>query len=193
MNFLTHVLISGTLYRKLSKKMALDRKAFRYGNIKPDLSPQCLRNPHLLENYLFLVQSDAHRLRCQNRSSEGYSVRAYSEDLGVICHYICDFFCYVHQDRVIYHKLLRHFLYELRLHLAFCGLLARNQLGPVKSTGAESRSIAAMVLELRKKYRAKKNTPRRDLDFAILASLRACEMIDQRIGVSSETAEAANS
>lgn len=193
MNFLTHVLISGTLYRKLSKKMALDRKAFCYGNIKPDLSPQCLRNPHLLENYLFLIQNDAHRLRCQNRFAEGFSVREYSEDLGVICHYICDFFCYVHQDRAVYHKLLRHFLYELRLHLTFCSLLARNQLRSGKPAGSESKSIAAMVLELRKKYRGKKNTPRRDLDFAILASLRACEMIDQRTGSASIPAAASNS
>jgi len=31
--------------------MELDKRAFIYGNIKPDMTSKLLRNPHTLENY----------------------------------------------------------------------------------------------------------------------------------------------
>lgn len=193
MNFLTHVLISRTIYRKLSKKMVLDRKAFCYGNIKPDLSPQCLRNPHILENYLFIIQNDSNRMLDLVRNAADYSNKEFSTDLGVICHYICDFFCYCHISQELYHKLLRHFLYEIRLHLTFCRLLANRQFLPKDPQNDPARSIASMVMEMRKEYSAKQKTPRRDLDFAVLASLRACELINQRFKTAVEAAEAVGS
>lgn len=193
MNFLTHILISGTLYRKLSKKMELDRKAFCYGNIKPDLSPQCLRNPHILENYLFIVQSDSYRLLRNASASSECSIKEFSTDLGVICHYICDFFCYCHLNRSLYNKLVRHFFYEIRLHLTFCSMLAGNQLKIKSNRSTQGKNIAAMVLELRKDYVTKKNTPERDLNYAIQASLRACEMIHQCTGNASDSTAAVGS
>lgn len=173
MNFLTHIMFSRTLYRHLSQKMDLDQKAFFYGNIKPDLSPQCLRNPHILENYLFPVYYDSNRLIRQNPP-----VKEFSVELGVICHHICDFFCYCHLNHTIYHKLLYHFFYEIRLHFVFCSMAARNKINLRSERNNTDKNIAATVMQMRKEYMSKQKTLYKDIEYALQASLIACELID---------------
>jgi len=173
MNFLTHIMFSRTLYRHLSKEMDLDRKAFFYGNIKPDLSPQCLRNPHILENYLFPVYYDSNRLIQQNPP-----VKEFSVELGVICHHICDFFCYSHQNHTIYHKLFYHLFYEIQLHLVFCFMLVRNKINIKSEKKNPDENIASIVLKMRKEYMSKQKTICKDIEYALQTSLFACELID---------------
>ena len=174
MNFFTHIMISKRLYKYLSKEMYLDKYAFLYGNIKPDLSPQCLRNPHLLENYLLIVSSDSNRL-IDNTAS----VREFSADLGVICHYICDFFCYCHLNSRLYHKLASHFLYELRLHLTYCSLLIRQKIKIAPFSRYPDKSVASMVMEMRKEYTAGRETLQNDIEYALLTSFWACKLISR--------------
>ena len=38
-------------------------------------------------------------------------------DLGEICHYITDFFCYPHNDDIYPHNLFMHYVYEKRMTL----------------------------------------------------------------------------
>jgi hypothetical protein len=187
MNFLTHIMISKALYRQLSKRMDLDRAAFSYGNIKPDLSPKCLRDPHLLENYLFIVATRSNQLIGKNPGQKEFSA-----DLGVICHYICDFFCYYHLDRRLYHRLFNHFMYEVRLHLAFCSMMKKNVrlLSGRKNPG---KSVASMVMEMRKEYMTKQKTFQRDIEYALLTSLWACELIFHFSGAAADVPAAARS
>lgn len=171
MNFFTHVMFSKMLYRQLSKRMELDQQAFFYGNIKPDLSPKFLRDPHLLENYLFIVSNRSNQLIGTNPGQKNFSA-----ELGVICHYICDFFCYYHLDRRLYHSFFNHFLYELRLHLVFCSMMKDN-LRLLSGRKNPGRSVASMVMEMRKEYITKEKTFQRDIEYALLTSLWACELI----------------
>jgi len=68
------VALQKVIESNLSEKMDLDQKSFSYGNIKPDLSPQCLRKPHMLENYLFLVYHDSNRLISQSTPIKEFSI-----------------------------------------------------------------------------------------------------------------------
>jgi len=190
MNFLTHVLISKTLYRHLSEKMELDQKSFSYGNIKPDLSPQCLRKPHMLENYLFLVYHDSNQL-----ISHSTPIKEFSIELGVLCHYICDFFCYCHLNHKLYHKLFRHFIYEIRLHVVLCGMLLGHKTNLPNEGKAPAGNLAAMVMEMRREYMTKPKTLQRDIEYALLTSLYACQLIDRlsKNAAESSTASGYNS
>lgn len=176
MNFLTHILISKTLYRHLSSQIDLDQKAFSYGNIKPDLSPQCLRNPHMLENYLFIIHHDTNRLISQRTP-----VKEFSVELGMVCHYICDFFCYSHLNHNLYHKLLHHFFYEIRLHLALRGMLLLHKIKLPSVSKAPVRNLPVLVMAMRKEYMTKQKTLQRDIEYAITTSLLVCQSIDSSI------------
>ena len=186
MNFLTHSLISKTLCRHLSKKMDLDLKAFSYGNIKPDLSPQCLRNPHMLENYLFIIQHDYNRLISHNAPVKEFSIA-----LGVFCHYICAFFCRCHLNHKLYHKLLSHFIYEIRLHMAFCSML-RHEIKLEPDRKGPAGNLAATVMVMRKEYMTKQKTLQMDIEYAVMTSFFVCQLIDRSIKNAAEKTAAAS-
>lgn len=179
MNFLTHIMISKALCRQFSGRSELNRRKFCYGGIKPDLFSGCLQNPHIIDNYLFLVRNQFDQLITQ-----GASAANFSEDLGIVCHYICDFFCYYHQNTEIHHKLLRHFFYEMHLHFILCSMLQKNAIkGDSKielpaDTGKNSKkNIASLVVEMRKEYIRVRKTARNDIEYAFAACISACELI----------------
>ncbi len=183
MNFLTHILISKTVYRRLSRQTEIDKGAFLYGNIKPDLTPKCLSNPHTLDNYLFIVCGKSNQLLNQD-----LSVNEFSEELGVLCHHICDFFCYYHSDSQLHHKLFAHFIYELRLHFLMRTMLLERKITFSTSGKAIRKNIGFIIMEMRKEYLSRKQSPREDIRYAFLATIWSCESILSFSKTSSGTA-----
>ena len=51
MNFFTHIAISKIIYHNFKDRLYLRKRAFIYGNIKPDLTWGVMRNPHTWDNY----------------------------------------------------------------------------------------------------------------------------------------------
>lgn len=101
-------------YVEESTGVAFDTKAFLYGNLKPDLTGTYLTKRHY-PSLMFEEVMDKIRT-----FSAGYEIgaengRSLSVDLGEICHYITDFFCFPHNDDIYHHSLLRHYLYEKRI------------------------------------------------------------------------------
>jgi len=187
MNFLTHIMISRSLYRHFSKRNDLSRWDFLYGSIKPDLSSKCLKNPHILDNYLFVVTNSINQL-----SSRKLSQKEFSVELGIICHYICDFFCYYHLDNQIHKKLFDHFIYELRLHMSLHSLLRQQRIIIKPSRKNPRYNVGSLVMEMRREYHSRRNTLKRDLDFAFLTSIWACESIFYILDQDSETSFISN-
>ena len=91
----THLLISQVLYKYISKQMnfKLNRVAFAYGNIKPDLNNKDINRSHTLEESLDSVNKYSEELMNRN-----ISVKEFSRCLGVICHFTCDYFCLYHRE-----------------------------------------------------------------------------------------------
>lgn len=101
-------------YVEESTGVAFDTKAFLYGNLKPDLTGTYLTKRHY-PSLMFDEVMDKIRT-----FSAGYEIgaengRSLSVDLGEICHYITDFFCFPHNDDIYNHCLLRHYIYEKRI------------------------------------------------------------------------------
>lgn len=111
MNFFTHISMGKSIYKHLCKEFPLIENAFIYGNIKPDLEHL---SPHLYQTHNYYVMEQIKKLS----NFEG-TLQEFSTSLGEICHYICDFFCIYHQDESRYHKLHKHFLYEMKTHYTF--------------------------------------------------------------------------
>ena len=173
MNLFTHILLAKKIYQILSPEIDLNKFAFLYGNIKPDLSSQCLQNPHTLDNHLFNVSNQSNRLMLQ----ETISVKEFSLDLGVICHYICDFFCYYHLDEQLYRKLYRHFFYEIRLHFAFCSMQISEDPTIMQTAKVSQKSPAHIITEMRKEYIKKQKTSGNDIGYAIITAVMVCRSI----------------
>ncbi len=171
MYFFTHLLISKVLYRHFEGEISLDRRAFAYGNIKPDL-PSPERMHHTLDKYIHTVCEKSKKLMEEEVSLEDFSVI-----LGEICHYVCDFFCYYHLSEKVHNRKLRHCFYEISLHLEM------HRLRMLKGWKAQSKNldprkdIRSIVDELRKEYYSEPHKRKRDIDFATQAAIWACESI----------------
>lgn len=172
MYFFTHLFISKTLYKHFAGELSLDKKAFAYGNIKPDISQESLHNSHTLENYLFVVNERANQLIEKETTLKEFSV-----DLGEICHYVCDFFCYYHLNEEIYNKMLHHFLYELRLHYELYKIYFRHKLKISSTMKAPRKNISSIILEMRKDYFLEPFSYKRDIDYAFHTAIWTCESI----------------
>lgn len=116
MDSISHTRVGNLLldYVEESTGVAFDTKAFLYGNLKPDLTGTYLTKRHY-PSLMFDEVMDKIRT-----FSAGYEIgaengRSLSVDLGEICHYITDFFCFPHNDDIYDHCLLRHYLYEKRI------------------------------------------------------------------------------
>jgi len=99
MNKATHVLLGKHLYAYLRDVFGvyLDRESFLLGNVLPDLYLTFLIKPHLFKNYSPCIKSVIQNLLNIKQSSALFG-KSYSKQLGIICHYFADFFCYPHRQ-----------------------------------------------------------------------------------------------
>lgn len=171
MYFFSHLLISKVLYRHFSTAVTLNKGSFSYGNILPDLPSQS-RSHHTLENCLFKVCDSSRKLMEEELAIKDFSVR-----LGEICHYICDFFCYYHLSENIHNKRLHHFFYELGLHYKLLHLYHSRRISLAPSCNKPQRDISYIIIEMRKLYFSLNPGMKRDIDYAFLSSVWACESI----------------
>lgn len=170
MNLVTHIAISKILYNNLDGIVDLDKRAFVYGNIKPDLTHKLLRNPHTLENYFLIVCNSAERLM-----NNKLPLQEFSFELGIICHYVCDFFCQYHLGDELFHKFREHFIYELKLH--FVLLNNPSKINKKPETGAVRQNVSSIIMELRKEYSADPAAMKKDLEYAFMATMWICESV----------------
>ncbi len=150
--------------------MDLDKRAFIYGNIKPDMTHTLLRDSHTLENYFLIVCNSAEKLM-SNKSS----LQKFSFELGIICHYVCDFFCQYHLNYEIFHKFREHFIYELKLH--FVLIMNSSKINKNPEIKAVRRNISSIINELRKEYTAVPPAMKKDLEYALKATMWICESV----------------
>ncbi len=171
MYFFSHLYIGELLYKHLSKKIVLDKHSFLYGNIKPDL-PSRDHKPHTLENYLFTV--------CQSSSqlmNDKSSVKEFSQQLGELCHYVSDFFCYYHLNNDLHDSSLRHCLYEQRLHIELHRLQYKTKCTLFPVNNEVNKNIASIIFEMKQSYYSKPKTLKRDIDYALLTTAWICKSI----------------
>ncbi len=117
MNLSTHRQISRKLYKEIEKKLSitLDKKYFIYGNMKPDLDMDLFTKSHRIKDSLDFVVD-----RINNIMYKEYtSLKKFSVDIGIITHFLSDFFCTVHyhENTKGYSSLIHHVKYEIALQM----------------------------------------------------------------------------
>lgn len=117
MDSMSHTTVASHLLSYLEKEdgVTFDKKAFFYGNLKPDLSGEYLNRQ--TRHYPSLLFDDVMQ-RIRDFVAEFHigaiNGAKLSEELGVICHYITDFFTFPHNDDIYQHGLFAHYVYEKR-------------------------------------------------------------------------------
>ena len=114
----THFTMAHIMFASLQKRgIYLNRIAFVYGNIAPDYSPSMLVAPHFNKVCYSVIKELSLSLPQLPLDASGYVGVEYSRQLGVLCHFLCDYFCAAHDKgftRGI--GIRRHMDYEDALH-----------------------------------------------------------------------------
>ncbi len=114
MHITTHLLIANVLYKEFTAKMGLeiDYLSYVYGNIKPDVYPGDIDWPHFShQSFDDLIQY------CEHITSAPMSLKEFSKALGVVTHFICDYYCIYHTKPFRAKGVIRHMAYEHLLEL----------------------------------------------------------------------------
>lgn len=135
----THIAIAKRTLAYIEKtcKVRLNKTAYLFGSIAPDIN--CVYPTHTVDNTLKRFKKRI--LRVDNSSNN----LIISFTLGVITHYICDYFCYAHNLKrvdpmhAVYERLLREHikLHEKSISIS-CGDELTEQWEMIKEHIAES-------------------------------------------------------
>ena len=116
----SHSLIGKIVFSAISEhtEVKLVEHLLKYGCIKPDLTPRLRAIPHFKDQSFDFINCMIEEIRSWSLPESKRQLEMLSINLGVIMHYIADYFCYAHNNEV-YNSLLPHFIYESGLAMAF--------------------------------------------------------------------------
>ncbi len=115
MFYSTHLLFADIVYKHLRSKMKIKKYSFRYGNIKPDVSTFKINMPHTIEGSIEYLVQEIDLLLNEVNNIQQLRSRGFARRLGIINHYIADYFCRAHNKDMIDSGLITHLLYEKKL------------------------------------------------------------------------------
>lgn len=159
---MTHTYIAkNTLIFLESKELdIINKKTFIYGNIKPDNLFQKTPKKHLYDESIDFI---VHQIEVINELDIENNKKLISLELGIVCHFLCDYFCLPHferwSDSTGMNKAVataKHLNYEKNLHKY------------IDNTTMEHREISNVMEfleECQKSYKSAK-TPEEDIKYA---------------------------
>lgn len=111
----THRLVGEFLYNQLSPSYQefIHKRRFVYGNVKPDIVKEYRQMSHYHRDNAELIFKMLDRLL-----TEETTIEQFSENLGILIHFFCDYTCIYHANDHLYenHSILKHMKYEAMLH-----------------------------------------------------------------------------
>ena len=171
MNIFAHITMGRYLYSYFKKNLnlELDKATFVRWNCLPDIAPSLLKLSHFKKDIYDLVMEKAEYLV---QEGEYMGSREFSKQLGILCHFMSDFFCYAHAEYFEGSK-IEHLKYELKMQ--FYGYRRRGMLHAVDliSNAAEidhSLALYEQINLLHDQYRQME--PSYGVDF--IYSMTAC-------------------
>lgn len=183
MNLFSHVTMGRYLHTYLTENLGVELKksSFVLWNFMPDIAPSLLKLRHFKKDIYDLVMERAEHLA---REGENMTARQYSKQLGILCHFMSDFFCYAHSENFDGSK-VGHLKYEI--FMQFYGYRRRGMLHAVDliSNAAEvdhSLALYEQINELHEQY--SRIAPSYGVDFVF--SMTAC--VDLLLGMTAKPA-----
>ncbi|WP_160721242.1 zinc dependent phospholipase C family protein [Isachenkonia alkalipeptolytica] len=118
----THMIIANHIYDHTEKTLGirLNKSSLQYGSIKPDIAPNLLKLHHFKPQSLRLICEEIKELTEHTYADDHNYIKFISRQIGIINHFVSDFFCVPHNDRTTYkNNFMEHMAYENTLHKRF--------------------------------------------------------------------------
>lgn len=185
----THWLISEQLLQALEpgQRAVIDEWSFKIGSVIPDFQLSHALETHNKEDSMYRVQLLASRLYRHKGDAGPGERKRFSRRLGMLTHYLCDFFCQAHNPGD-FDSFSRHLAYEYDLACAceeydYSGLMQKARTARL---GVRRRRPVARMLKIIDKmhanYLRQPGTLNNDIRYSFAASYRILCGILETIG-----------
>ena len=140
-------------YANTKSVYLINNKRFIWGNVKPDCAPKYKFKKHYYDESIDMIVEKIIYLSSLTLEDVNYNmtVGKFSEELGVVCHFLCDFFCAPHYYRWEFKStsaVKQHMMYENNL-----AKLAKNfKPTGIINTNIEPNDIKDFIVQLQKQY-----------------------------------------
>lgn len=170
----THWRIGEAIIRSMPIDFQIDKPAFQYGCVVPDFLPG-IPDHTKDESINFVAKIIEQVQKCNLTETNPADQRDLFVKLGIVTHYISDYFCQAHNDDPRYNKILPHLLYENRLRIEFNA----SNLAKVSRTGLErfnyfrystQSSLVNYIQDRHLAYMAEKSGMSKDIHYAAQTS-----------------------
>lgn len=118
----THRIIGENILKYANSKSIylINSKRFIWGNIKPDCTPKYKIKKHYYDESIEMIIDKIIYLSSLTLEEVYFDMKLgrFSEELGVVCHFLCDFFCAPHYYRWEFkstNAVKQHMMYEQKL------------------------------------------------------------------------------
>lgn len=171
----THKLIADKVYEAIYEEfhIRVDIEGLKNGSVEPDKYPKKLFMKHKMKVSFHFIKEKIDEISGMEFPLSKEDVERFSFNLGIIIHFISDYFCQAHNDK-IYNNIIKHLLYETNLEKYF--LRRINTFNPKfenKKTGwnCEKGSISGYIAKKHTEYNSLKRTMTNDLVFSVSMSV----------------------
>ena len=151
----SHKIIAHHIHKNISSRLSVDlNKSFiTYGAIVPDIAPLLAARKHYKKQSFDFVLDLIQELIADGLHENAISINKFSSKLGIISHFLSDFFCLPHHNREYYHdKLIKHLSYEKKLHEYFTYYNGLDKICIPYLQNTDRQSIKAFIEELHDIY-----------------------------------------
>lgn len=116
----THKLIAIKITEIIKSELdiELDIKGLKSGSVAPDLHPSMMFMKHTKIDADRLVNENINRMIKGGFSKNKKDIKEFSFRMGIVLHFICDYFCMAHNDAK-FNNMILHLKYESRLKKFF--------------------------------------------------------------------------
>lgn len=178
----SHNKMSELIYSNIEThtSFSLNKFIFRTGNMSPDLPVYHRHLKHYKHQNFNAILGMINDLALIDPSESISTHALYSYRLGVISHYVCDYFCLPHHDRDYYEEhLTEHLLYEKNLHKEVKNYSNAN-IGSIEDyeiSSFDNDDLIRVFDDYIEKYRAEENSFEKDINYAITAASMVCSIV----------------
>lgn len=168
----THKLIAKKIYDILRSELgiSLDCESLLRGSVAPDSNPLMVLIPHVKNKSIDFVNKQMLWLKSRSFPADTAQNRDYSYKLGIIIHFISDYFCRAH-NHIKYLNPIMHFIYENRLRFYFRKNINITNLSSARYQTAEADALQDLINENHRIYTAQDISMENDLYYAVETAL----------------------
>lgn len=181
----THKIIAGVIYDDVYKehRIKLNKTQLIYGSIKPDIYSGIPKLKHFKPQSFSIICNDISNLSASQTEDNRAAIARLSQKIGVVTHYVSDYFCVPHNDRSTYqHHIINHIHYENQLHRMYkeSDLLKRITGSDQRLDFSDVRVVMNYLDALHEAYTNKSESLLNDLNGSLYASRTVATMIMQQ-------------